>query len=71
MIYAFNPSNYKLSNHGKNYGYFTIKLNADGSCGGGTSGGGSGGNGFISNMKGVSTIHGWIMWTTWSVIALL
>jgi len=64
MIYAFNPSSSKLSNHGKNYGYFEILLNVDGSCGGGSGGGGIGG---LSN---VGVVHGWIMWVSWTVIGL-
>ena len=65
MIYAFNPSTYKFTDHGKNYGYFTIKLNSDGSCSGGSGGGGIGG---LSN---VGVIHGWVMWATWTIIGLL
>jgi hypothetical protein len=64
MVYAFNPSTYKFTDHGKNYGYFTIKLNADGSCGGGSKGGGLGG------LTNVGMIHGWIMFISWTVIGL-
>lgn len=64
MVYAFNPSTSKFTDHGKNYGYFTIKLNADGSCG---SSGGKGAGG-LSN---VGKIHGWIMWGAWTVLGLL
>jgi hypothetical protein len=64
MVYAFNPSSSKFQNHGKNYGYFTIKLNSDGSCGGGSTGGGG-------SMNNVSAVHGWIMWASWTCIGLL
>ena len=64
MVYAFNTGSSKFQNHGKNYGYFTIKLNSDGSCGGGSTGGGG-------SMSNVSAIHGWFMWVSWTVIGLL
>lgn len=63
MIYAFRTGSSKFQDHDKNYGYFSIKLNADGSCNSaGTAGGG--------NIRDVSTIHGWIMWVSWTVIGL-
>ena len=64
MVYAFNTGSSKFQDHGKNYGYFTIKLNSDGSCGGGSTGGGG-------SMSNVSAIHGWVMWASWTVIGLL
>lgn len=59
MIYAFNPTNGTLCGHHDNRGFFSLKLDGDtGSCT------------LMNRSERVYATHGWLMWFSWTVIAL-